>query len=111
MKRATTLLTANALIHGEREETYGHPSVSFQRIADLWSIILETGVSPMQVVLCMDALKTARLIQNPHDLDGWIDKTGYSALGAEIQAIEANPDLEGEEPGGDEAARDRIING
>lgn len=84
MKRADILARANEIVHGPREANYGPPDKNFDRIARLWSVILDTPVTMAQVVLCMDAVKTARLCENEADADGWIDKAGYSACGGEV---------------------------
>lgn len=84
MTRDEVLDTAKGLISGEREDDYGNASDNFQRIAAGWSVILGKDVTRGQVALCMDWVKTARLIQSPDHADSWIDKAGYSALGGEV---------------------------
>ncbi len=61
---------------------YGDPNQHFAEIAKLWSVILRAKIKPQQVALCLDALKTARLMNNPAHSDSWLDKAGYSAIGA-----------------------------
>lgn len=84
MKRLDLLEAAGKAVSGPREADYGPPVLNFTRIARLWSVILDQSISAGQVALCMDALKTARLIHKVDDLDGWMDKAGYAACGAEI---------------------------
>jgi hypothetical protein len=84
MDRADVLKVAETLIMGDRHEDYGDPKESFENIAIGWSVIFKTKVEPYQVALCMDWLKTCRLVASPQKLDSWVDKVGYSALGAEI---------------------------
>ena len=67
-----------------RADPYGTPESNFARIAALWSVILEQPVTSAQVALCLDAVKTARLIQNPKHADSWVDKAGYAACGMEV---------------------------
>lgn len=67
----------------KRGENYGDPLENFSRIASLWSVILETEVTPVKVGLCMDAVKTARLLEDPTHWDSWVDKAGYSAATVE----------------------------
>ena len=74
---------ANAVLR-DRNATHGKPENSFGTIAKLWSIILDKQIEPHQVALCMDALKTARIIENPTNPDNWIDKAGYAACGGEL---------------------------
>ena len=85
--RETILATAARLIADDRQRVYGTPYQNFGRIAQLWSVILGREISRSEVALCMDAVKTARLIQTPDDEDGWIDKCGYSAIGGELSAL------------------------
>jgi|TARA_R100001129_G_C5316267_1_gene246487 hypothetical protein len=68
----------------ERGEKYGTPLDNFSRIARLWSVILDTDITPLQAALCMDAVKTARLCTTPEHWDSLVDKAGYSAVMAEI---------------------------
>ena len=68
----------------ERGEKYGTPFDNFSRIARLWSVILDTDITPLQAALCMDAVKTARLCTTPEHWDSLVDKAGYSAVMAEI---------------------------
>ncbi|OXE37465.1 MAG: hypothetical protein CGW95_01570, partial [Phenylobacterium zucineum] len=77
--RAVLLDEAEKLINGQRHEDYGTASENFSRIAHGWSEILGHEVTLVQVALCMDWLKTCRLITSPGHRDSWIDKLGYSA--------------------------------
>jgi hypothetical protein len=74
------LQKAQELISGERQDQYGAPQVCLSRIAQGWSIILGRKVVEHEVILCMDWLKSARLINNPYDPDSWVDKAGYIGL-------------------------------
>lgn len=84
MNRDDILATAQSLINGERADEYGDAKINFTRIAVGWSVILGRTVHAHEVALCMDWLKTCRLIQTPNSPDGWTDKAGYTALGGEI---------------------------
>ena len=74
---------ATALINGDRERDYGTPAENFGRIADGWSVILQSDVSAEQVALCMAWLKIARLVNGPHE-DSYVDAAAYMALAAEL---------------------------
>ena len=63
---------------------YGEPREHMETVAKIWEVILDVKVEPYKVALCMDALKTARLLNDPNNKDSWIDKAGYSAIGAEL---------------------------
>ena len=69
---------------GDRNEQNGDPKENHQRIAIIWSVILDTTVEPYQVALCMAGLKLARLAYNPLD-DSFIDGAAYLAIAGEIK--------------------------
>mgnify|MGYP003112319909 FL=1 len=78
------LKTAEELINGERAKEYGPARKNHERIAQIWSIILEQEITPEQVVACMVGLKLARLSEDITKDDSWVDIIGYAALGGEI---------------------------
>lgn len=84
MNRGEILAEADRLTHGDRDKNYGTPLINHQRIAGLWSIFLETEVTPAQVAICMGLVKVARLIETPDHLDSFIDLAAYSAISGEI---------------------------
>jgi hypothetical protein len=84
LTRETVLRNANELINGDRAEMYGDASVAHDRIARVWSVILDTEVNAHQVCLLLAAMKMVRAAVNPEYTDSWIDMAGYAALGAEI---------------------------
>jgi hypothetical protein len=94
MNRDEILLKAGDYINGQRAKDYGSAYDNFTRIADGWNLIVKeafvtTGyITPQHVALMMDWVKTARLLNNTDHDDSWIDKCGYSALGAEFHEHE-----------------------
>lgn len=70
-----------------RQSHYGGPEENFTNAARIWSVILGCDVAPHQVALCLDAVKTARLIADPAHMDSWVDKAGYSSCGAEVAGV------------------------
>jgi hypothetical protein len=78
------LKTAEQLINGPRAKEYGPARKNHERIAQIWSIILEQEITPEQVVACMVGLKLARLSEDMTKDDSWVDIIGYAALGGEI---------------------------
>jgi hypothetical protein len=94
MNRDEVLLKAGDYINGQRATDYGDAYDNFTRIADGWNLIVKeahvsTGyLTPQHVALMMDWVKTARLLHNTDHDDSWIDKCGYSALGAEFHEHE-----------------------
>ena len=83
MKRDKLLDTAKDLVNGPRARDYGDAYENHERVAQLWSVILEKEVKATDVALCMVAVKIARLIETPDHQDSWVDIAGYSATGSE----------------------------
>ena len=90
MKKDRDYLLAEAqkLIKGPRAKDYGPVKKNHQRIADIWTILLDKKlkepITPEEVVACMVGVKTARLAEDISKDDSWIDIIGYAALGGEI---------------------------
>lgn len=74
----SVLLKAQELIHGARNQDYGHPLDDFTRTAKIWSAILDVEVTAEQVALCMMGVKQSRLCNNPGHADSIIDIAGYA---------------------------------
>lgn len=97
MNRSNILEKADELINGQRAKDYGDAYHNHTRILEGWNIIVReamcnTGyLTTAHVALMMDWVKTARLLQTPDHMDSWIDKCGYSALGAEFAQKDARP--------------------
>lgn len=93
-KQKTILEEAGEIVSGPRRKAYGHPKPNHDRIALFWSAYLKAkyendfDLDAIDVVLMMDAVKTARLIESPDHRDSWVDKVGYSACGAIIEGID-----------------------
>jgi len=90
MKRDEILDKANELINGQRAKDYGDAFENHSRIANGWNVIMNGALishgylTEQHVVLMMDWVKTARLLQTINHEDSWLDKVGYSALGGEF---------------------------
>lgn len=76
--------TAAELINGPRAKDYGPAKFNHERIATIWSVILNTAVTAEQVAACMIGVKLARLAEDITKDDSWVDIIGYAALGGEI---------------------------
>lgn len=85
------LAAANAVIYGDREQTYGKPSKNCETIADYWNThikaakSIEAGLTAEDVCVMMILLKQARLANSPGHLDSLVDTAGYAALYERIQ--------------------------
>jgi hypothetical protein len=84
MERGEILDEAKRLTHGDRNKNYGKPLTNHARIAGLWSIFLETEVTPAQAAMCLALVKVARLIETPDHQDSPIDLAAYAAIYGEI---------------------------
>jgi len=74
------------IVTQDRNVTYGSPEDNFLRIAMLWAVMFpEVAWTPAKVALALDAVKTARLLNNEGHADSWIDKAGYAACGYEVK--------------------------
>jgi hypothetical protein len=83
MNRKEILEKAESLVNGPRAQDYGDAYDNHERIAKIWSVLLDKDVTVSQVYQCMVAVKLARLIVTPDHEDSWVDICGYSALGGE----------------------------
>lgn len=88
--RKRVLKEAEKCVCGQREQDYGTPEDSFQKIAALWTAylsqnsIVDTVFSAYDVAVMMALLKIARISENPQHMDNWVDGCGYFACGGEI---------------------------
>lgn len=82
--REGILEEAITLSVGDRQDSYGSPKDSFNRIAKLWSAVLGQDLTAAQVAQCLALLKISRLTGNTSHRDSWVDLAAYAALGAEV---------------------------
>ena len=81
--KATNAGRSEAVV-AERAKHYGSPEKNFSRIAAGWSQIFGVEVTPVQVALAQDWVKTTRLIASPTHADSWLDKHGYTGIGENL---------------------------
>lgn len=67
-------------ILADREKTYGDPTEMYDRVAKIWSGILNHEVTGFEVALCMVGMKAARAQKNPGHEDSVVDMLGYSEI-------------------------------
>ena len=78
---------AAKIIHGNRQDDYGTPEDSFQRIADYWNKYLvhknvtdnEHSLYPTDIAMMMILFKIARE-EHQHKHDNLVDICGYTAI-------------------------------
>jgi hypothetical protein len=85
MKRSEILASASHLINNDRAQTYGDAKENFSDIAVGWSVITGVDLTPGQVGLMMNWLKTCRAVKSPDHLDSYVDAAAYMALAGEIE--------------------------
>ena len=79
MTKETIFQEAERIIVGDRQEDYGPLRKSFERIAEMWSVILERMVTVEQVGLCMIAFKLCRQCHRAKR-DNLVDVAGYARI-------------------------------
>jgi len=81
----SVLKEANAIIYGDREKTYGHPSKNLKTIAVMWGAYLNARknvehTTAKDVAAMMMLVKVARFANDPDHRDNLVDICGYAAL-------------------------------
>ena len=78
----------------DRGRIYGSPYTNHKRIAELWSGLLEFPITAHQVVLCMAAVKLARLVETPSHHDSIVDAVAYLAFYEDVLEAQLSDDYE-----------------
>lgn len=79
MSDESVLQEAQRLVHGPRQESYGHPLDDFSRTGRFWGAILGVpDIPPETVALMLAAVKMSREV-NTHGRDNCTDGAGYFA--------------------------------
>ena len=90
--RGSVLQEAINTINGQRQDSYGNPEDSFERIANLWDAYLtgkyrsEIDLTAEDVALMMTLMKIARMMTGSGHRDSYIDAAGYIGLAADMGA-------------------------
>lgn len=89
MSDESILHEAYSLVHGPRQESYGHPFDDLTRTGRMWGAILGTADIPAETVaLCLVAVKISREV-NGHKHDNLVDMAGYAEVAAIARAERA----------------------
>jgi hypothetical protein len=111
--RERVLTSADSLVNGDRNVSYGDPTEDFKRTAKYWNThlmgvlsrkmggniddldpslrwALEDLIDTWDVAIMMNLLKISRLSWSPTKEDHWIDTAGYAACGAECVDVFMN---------------------
>lgn len=91
MLRKELLSKAIEITEGARQQHYGSPEDNFKNIAELWQLYLsqrfedtdEPEIKTTDVAIMMLLMKVARLVNDPHHDDSWLDIAGYAACGSQ----------------------------
>ena len=90
--RGSVLQEAINTINGQRQDSYGNPEDSFERIANLWDAYLtgkyrsEIDLTAEDVALMMTLMKIARMMTGSGHRDSYVDAAGYIGLAADMGA-------------------------
>ena len=90
--RSYILATADEIVNGARNESYGNPEDNFSRIANFWSTYLKTDITAHDVAIMMILLKIARTSTGDGSMDNYVDIAGYAACAGEIYDREQKED-------------------
>lgn len=86
MTRGECLENAHKAVSGQRQQDYGTPEDSFNRIAALWRAYTGVSFDAHDVAMMMALLKVARIQGGIGTDDSYVDLAGYAACAAEIAA-------------------------
>jgi hypothetical protein len=85
-EKATSVFeSAEALINGARQDSYGNATETARRVGMAWAALLGMGepIAPYQVQSMMAVLKLVRGNQDPAWEDSWVDGAAYIGLARE----------------------------
>jgi len=87
MDRREILEEALRQVTGQRDDDYGKPEYSFQKIANLWNAYFDYRIAftPKDVAVMMALLKIARIYTGVKT-DSYVDLAGYAACAGELDS-------------------------
>jgi len=90
----SVLQEAQRIVYGNRQVDYGHPCVSLNQIAQLWTGYSEARIGstviylPIDVAMMMVLSKVGRILNSPHNRDHFTDIAGWAAVAARALHID-----------------------
>lgn len=88
MVSGTILEEANRIVEGARSSDYGSPVENWNKVARVWSEILDFEIHAEDAVRCMVALKLVRE-SHKHKRDNLVDLCGYARILEMIEDAES----------------------
>lgn len=85
-EKLTVLQEAHSIVHGNREQIYGHPSKNVKAIMRYWNAHLtnvlgeDIEITEADVCAMLRLVKQARLDNDPTHHDSLVDLAGYVAV-------------------------------
>lgn len=70
----------------DRGKDYGDIKTSFKKAAIIATAQLDKAISPYDVAVIANAMKLARLSNNPNHQDSWVDSAAYTAIAAQLSS-------------------------
>lgn len=90
LPQESILQEAERLVNGDRQQSYGDATESFERIADFWHTYLKAKlkdtehISAKDVASMMILMKVSRSVTSDKR-DNWVDIAGYAELGSKLE--------------------------
>lgn len=85
----SVLTEAEALVYGDRQDSYGSPLEEYTRVAGMASSLfakkLKEPLTPEEAVMFMELVKISRFVHDPVRRDNQVDGAGYWAVIEKLQ--------------------------
>lgn len=99
MKSGDILRKATELVEGDRERQHGDKLENMNAIAGIWTAILKAAgklskdLDAHDAATLLEGLKIARRYTGEHNIDDYVDSTGYAAIAGEMASIDPEDNL------------------